>query len=79
MHISKQAKKSLDSLPPDRKGQIQDAIKNLPGGDVKSLKGKREPYKKLRVGSYRVLFKEKDGEIYISKIEPRGGVYKGGF
>lgn len=79
IYISKQAKKNLDSLPADRRGQIIDAIRNLPSGDVKPLKGKREPYKRLRVGGYRVVFKEQGGDVYISKIEPRGGVYKGGF
>ena len=79
IYISKQAKKSLDSMPQNRQLQIKDAIKSLPSGDVKNLKGKREPYKRLRVGGYRVVFKEQDGDIYISRIEPRGGVYKGGF
>ena len=68
IYISKQAKKSLDDLPADRKGQIVDAIRNLPNGDVKPLKGKREPYKRLRVGGYRVVFKEQNGDLYIAKI-----------
>lgn len=79
IYISKQAQKALKSLPADRRGQIIDAIRNLPSGDVKPLKGKREPYKRLRVGGYRVVFKEQNGDIYVSKIEPRGDVYKGGF
>ena len=79
IHISKKAKKSFDNLPADRQQQIKDAIKNLPNGDIKPLKGNRAPYKRLRVGSYRAVFKEQNGDIYISKIEPRGDVYKGGF
>ena len=79
IYISKQAEKALNNLPPDRRRQIIDAIKNLPNGDIKPLKGNRAPYKRLRVGSYRAVFKEQNGDIYISKIEPRGDVYKGGF
>lgn len=42
-------------------------------GDVKSLTGSSA--KRLRVGDFRVIFEETDGEIAVSRIGPRGGVY----
>lgn len=44
--------------------------------DIKKLKG--EPYFRLRVGSWRIIF-DRDDEvriISIEKIKPRGGAYK---
>ena len=34
VHISKQAKKNLDSLPADRKGQIIDCLERMDGHDI---------------------------------------------
>jgi mRNA-degrading endonuclease RelE of RelBE toxin-antitoxin system len=36
-----------------------------------------EPIKRLRVGSFRVLFEENETEIIVSDIGPRGLIYKG--
>ena len=74
--LNKRAKKALDEMQPKRQAVIKAAIRNLPNGDVKSLVGLK-PYKRLRVGSYRVVFKEQNGEIFITKIESRGDAYKG--
>ncbi|MGV3740332.1 MAG: type II toxin-antitoxin system RelE family toxin [Gammaproteobacteria bacterium] len=44
--------------------------------DIKKLQG--EPYFRLRVGQWRIIF-DKDNEvkiISIEKIKPRGDVYK---
>jgi mRNA interferase RelE/StbE len=48
-----------------------------PQGDIKNLAG-RDGYR-LKVGGYRILFKEKDGRIAITDIVPRGQAYKGRF
>ncbi len=47
-----------------------------PGLDVKPLEG--EPYYRLRVGNWRVIFDRQDEVkiIAIEKIRPRGDVYK---
>ena len=44
--------------------------------DVKKLQG--EPYYRLRVGAWRVIFDRTDELkiISIEKIKPRGGAYK---
>jgi len=34
------------------------------------------PYKRLRVGDFRVIFDERDNEIVVIKIGPRGSVYE---
>jgi mRNA interferase RelE/StbE len=39
---------------------------------VKTLKGGG---KRLRVGSFRVIFEETDDEIIVTDIGPRGGIY----
>jgi mRNA interferase RelE/StbE len=40
---------------------------------VKTLKGGLG--KRLRVGSFRVIFEETDDEILVSNIGPRGDIY----
>jgi mRNA interferase RelE/StbE len=41
---------------------------------VTELRG--EPIKRLRVGSFRVLFEENATEIIVTDIGPRGSIYK---
>jgi mRNA interferase RelE/StbE len=80
--IKKQAKKALQSIAqPDRTriteklvllGENPDSA-NL---DIKNLQG--EPYFRLRVGQWRIIF-DRNNEvkiISIEKIKPRGGAYK---
>ena len=31
--------------------------------------------RRMRVGDFRVIFEENDGQIMVTKIGPRGGVY----
>lgn len=80
--IKKQAKKALQSVSqPDRtriaeKIVLPDKDPEDPILDIKKLKG--EPYFRLRVGSWRIIF-DRDDEvriISIEKIKPRGGAYK---
>lgn len=71
---SKQAKQFLESQELAVRRRIETAIRLLPVGDVKKLRG--QPYYRLRVGSFRVLF-DRDGEVLmIVKIDNRGQVYK---
>lgn len=80
--IKKQAKKALLSVPQPDRTRIAEKIVLLgknpddPILDIKKLKG--EPYFRLRVGSWRIIF-DRDDEvriISIEKIKPRGGAYK---
>ncbi|MGD0564220.1 MAG: type II toxin-antitoxin system RelE/ParE family toxin [Roseiarcus sp.] len=41
---------------------------------VTELRG--QPFKRLRVGDFRVLFEETETEIIVSDIGPRGSIYK---
>jgi mRNA interferase RelE/StbE len=36
------------------------------------------PFKRMRVGDYRIIFEETATEIRVTKIGPRGGVYGDG-
>jgi mRNA interferase RelE/StbE len=80
--IRKQAKKILQSLARPDRNRIAEKIKYLgespdnPSLDIKPLQG--QPYYRLRVGQWRVIF-DRDDEvkiIAIEKIKPRGGAYK---
>lgn len=80
--IKKQAKKALQSVPQPYRNKITEKIVLLganpdnPGLDIKKLQG--EPYYRLRVGAWRVIFDRTDELkiISIEKIKPRGGAYK---
>ena len=82
LFIKKQAKKVLQSLARTDRNRIAEKIKLLgenpdnPILDIKPLQG--EPYYRLRVGQWHVIF-DRDDEvkiIAIEKIKPRGGAYK---
>lgn len=80
--IKKQAKKVLQSVLKPEKTRITEQIVLLgknpdnPILDVNKLQG--EPYFRLRVGSWRIIFDRDDQVkiISIEKIKPRGGAYK---
>jgi len=80
--IKKQAKKALQSVPQPDRTRITEKIVLLgenpdnAGLNIKKLQG--EPYFRLRVGQWRIIF-DRDNEvkiISIEKIKPRGGAYK---
>ena len=52
------------------------AVKELPEGDVKKLKG-YEGFYRLRVGDIRIIFEKKDNEYIIILIDigNRGQIY----
>jgi mRNA interferase RelE/StbE len=35
-----------------------------------------QPFKRLRVGNFRILFEETEIEIIVSDIGPRGSIYQ---
>ena len=82
LQIKKQAKKTLQSAPQPDRTRITEKIVLLGKNpdntnlDIKKLQG--EPYFRLRVGQWRIIF-DRDNEvkiISIEKIKPRGGAYK---
>lgn len=71
---SKQARKFLAKQEEKVRKRLETAIQWLPAGDVKRLQG--QPYYRLRVGDYRVLFDREGSVILIVKIDSRGQIYK---
>ena len=74
IRYSKQAIKFLEKQEESVRKRIKYAIMKLPAGDVKKLTG--QPYYRLRVGDFRVLFTREGHIIEVSKIDNRGQVYK---
>ena len=73
------AEKYLNRLSAKDRERIKDALKDLakepPEGDIRPYEGNPETLR-LRVGSFRVIFKfEDNGSILVSHIEPRGQAY----
>lgn len=80
--IRSQAKKKLQSLPRTDRFRIAEKLEQLSRNpddsslDIKKLEG--EPYFRLRVGNWRVIFERQDPVriIAIEKIKSRGDAYK---
>jgi mRNA interferase RelE/StbE len=80
--IRSQAKKKLQSLPKMDRFRIAEKLEQLGRNpddsslDIKKLEG--EPYFRLRVGNWRIIFERHDVVriITIEKIKPRGDAYK---
>ena len=77
--IDKQAAKYLERLNEPIKSRIISALNGLTNkplqGDIKKLQGQEAAYR-LRIGDYRILFKNKVTCIVVYKIAPRGQAYK---
>ncbi len=81
---SKDALKFLSKLDTKSVNRIRTAIKGLlenpPIGDIKMMQGYDDGRKRLRVGSWRVIYKyTSDGELEILlviDIGNRGDIYK---
>ena len=74
IRYSKQAIKFLSKQEQSVRRRIKEAIENLPDGDVVKMRG--QPYYRLRVGNFRVLFTRAGHIIAVTKIENRGQVYQ---
>ena len=77
---SREAMKTLQRIPVNVRRTIVGKIEQLaaePGSlanNVKSLKG-NAGYYRLRVGDWRVIFREDGAVIAVIKVAPRGGAY----
>lgn len=81
---SKDALKFLSKLDPKSVNRIRAAIQGLtltpPVGDIKVMQGYTDSRKRLRVGSWRIIYKygaENEVEIlFVIDIGNRGDIYK---
>ncbi|MFJ5447000.1 type II toxin-antitoxin system RelE/ParE family toxin [Methylobacillus methanolivorans] len=82
LYIKRQAEKKLKSLGRPDRFRIVEKIEQLannpdnPELDTKKLEG--EPYYRLRVGDWRIIYDRQDDVkiIAIEKLKPRGDAYK---
>ena len=77
IEYKKKAVKYINSCDKESKKRLLIAIKKLPLGDIKKLRGYDSRYR-LRVGNVRVLFSMNYDIILIEDIAPRGQIYKKG-
>jgi mRNA interferase RelE/StbE len=78
VEFSKKATKHYAQLPEDYKSLVDLALSKLSEGlpvDIKPIIGEKDIYR-IRVGKYRILFTIIDNVVLISRIGPRGDVYK---
>ncbi|MDA3733595.1 type II toxin-antitoxin system RelE/ParE family toxin [Niameybacter massiliensis] len=66
--ITKQVEKFIKKQDKPTQIRVIKAVKELPEGDVKKLKG-YEKFYRLRVGDIRIIFEKKDDEYIIILID----------
>ncbi len=70
--------KYLERLNEPDKSRIKGAIAGLkeepPKGNIAPFAG-QHGYFRLKTGSYRILFRYRENDIYVTHIDPRGQVY----
>ncbi len=74
-----EAKKFIRKLDDPIKRRFKSKIESLAAGKIKGifLHKPLANYQKIRVGSYRILFQEKEKDtIYIVHVEHRSKVYR---
>ena len=75
---SRQAKKSIENMDEMSRQRVRQAIKGIPQGDIKPLRGIPPGHYRLRVGDLRIIFAyDSENTARIKKIAPRGDAYKG--
>lgn len=75
--ISKHALKFIMKQPKQKQELILKAIRLLPEGDIKPLKGHNGVFR-LRAGDYRIIYMIDNGQMTICVIDVgnRGQIYK---
>ena len=80
MGIEKPAEKFILSQPKDAQRRLLQAIALLPHtGDIKPLQGRKSRgLHRLRVGTYRVIFRVEHGQLIVCVVDAgnRGDIYK---
>jgi len=75
--ISEEARAQLRALPKSLRhniGQRLDALQNGLSGDVKKLTAREHKYR-LRVGTYRILFRLEGSAIFVYAVKHRKEAY----
>ncbi len=78
IEFSKKAAKDYSRLPENYKSLINLAFTKLSESipvDIKPVVGEKDTYR-IRVGRYRILFTLIDNVVLVTKIGPRGDIYK---
>ncbi len=75
IRYSSQARKFIKKQDKPTRKRIVKAIESIPKGDIKSIIGSRNKYKRLRVGNFRIIFDDMGNIIDILTIDNRGEVY----
>jgi mRNA interferase RelE/StbE len=78
IEFSRSAAKNYKKLPKDYKALIDLVLSKLTHGlpvDIKPIAGEENIYR-IRVGKYRILAAVIENTVLITKIGPRGDVYK---
>ena len=84
VRFTKKAQKYYDDMTESYKEKIMNGIKGLtkesPEGDIKPLQGYSDGRKRLRIGKYRIIFKNMEENLIeillILDIGARGDIYK---
>jgi len=70
--------KYLERLNEPDKGHIKAALHGLekepPEGNITPVSGQPGTFR-LKIGSYRALFRYRDDHIFVTHLDPRGQVY----
>lgn len=76
---SEQVQGWLTSLPPERKHRVRLALRNLAKGvgDIKALSGPLDGFNRLRIGSFRVVYRQVARDrIQLEYADSRDRVYE---
>ena len=84
IRYSKDAIKFLSKLDKKSVSRILEGISGLtynpPVGDIKTMQGYTDGRKRLRVGSWRIIYRQENNEtleiIFVIDIGNRGDIYK---
>ena len=81
IEVSEQVQEFIRACPPEPRRWLRDALRKLADekGDIKALDGELEGYHRIRVHSYRIIFRYEIGRqgrrIFCPFVEHRGVVY----
>ncbi len=78
IEFSRKAAKDYSRLPENYKSLVDMALRKISEGiptDIKPVIGEKDTYR-IRVGRYRILLTMIDNIILVTRIGPRGDVYK---
>jgi len=77
-HYAKHFSKQFKKYQRNTQERIRKAILEIPQGDITKIKGDKDlpPMYRLRVGTFRVLFRMSETDVFIEWLDSRGDIYK---